>query len=188
LAPEAIESVWFHYATIRRVVKFAGVPDTLAVGNKQSNAQGEMQLVAEWITTLPAAWKSKTHIKVGAQSLFYAGMQLTPAQAKAFSVWDDWADARIFTGAEVWLVEGKLVATGGAYGQLLDYLQEYPTSPDYAQFAPAPVIGVVLCQAERPRTASYFATLGIRTTVFQPSFDLASSLAKLFPAAQILQS
>lgn len=156
------------------------------MGRKQNNAQGEMQLVAEWLATLPPGYKSKTHVNVGKQELFYAGQRLTAAQSAAFSVWNDWADARIWTGTEVQLVEGKLVATGCAYGQLLDYLGEYPESLDYQQFAPAPVRGIVLCMADRPRSAAYFAGFGIQTIVYQPSFPLSEALAKLFPAAQIL--
>jgi len=54
--------------------------------NKQINAQGEMQLVAEWLQTLHASYQTKTHVNVGAQELFYAGAPLTPAQSRAFGV------------------------------------------------------------------------------------------------------
>jgi hypothetical protein len=153
---------------------------------KQSNAQGETQLIAEWLMTLPRNWISKTRVTVGKQELFYAGMALTPAQSRAFSVWHDWTDARVFTGPEVWIVEGKLVATGGAYGQVLDYVNQYPSSEDYRQFAPATIVPVVLTMASRPRTAELFRAQGVRTIVFAPSFPLAQALAKLFPAAQVL--
>jgi hypothetical protein len=156
------------------------------MGKPQNNAQGEMQLVAEWLATLPATWKSKTHVNVGAQTLVYAGNPLTPAQTRAFGVWNDWADARVFTGTEVWIVEGKRVAIGGAYGQVLDYVDEYPASADYIPFAGAQIIPIVLCMASRPRTAARFAGLGVRTIVYAPSFPLSQALAKLFPAAQIL--
>ena len=159
---------------------------SIGMAKKQNNAQGEMQLVAEWLSTLPSTYVSKTHVNVGKQELFYAGTRLTAAQSAAFGVWNDWADARIFTGSEVWLIEGKLVATGCAYGQLLDYLNEYPESLDYQQFASVPIVGKVVCMADRPRTAGYFAGLGIQTIVYQPTFGLAEALAKLFPAAQIL--
>ena len=157
------------------------------MSNKQSNQQGETQLVAEWLATLPATWKTKTNVNVGAQLLQYAGAALTPAQTRAFGVWNDWADARVFTGSEVWVVEGKLVATGAAYGQLMDYLDEYAASADYEQFKPAPVSGIVLCMASRPRTAALFNAKGVRTIIFAPTFPLSRALAKLFPAAQILQ-
>ena len=154
---------------------------------KQSNSQGEMQLIAEWLMTLPPSYQSKTHVRVGEQELFYAGMPLTPAQSRAFSVWSDWADARVFTGTQVWIVEGKLVATDSAYGQLLDYANQYPSSADYQQFAPAPIVPMVVTMASRPRTAALFAGMGIQTIVFAPSFPLAQALAKLFPAAQVVQ-
>jgi len=101
-------------------------------------------------------------------------------------VWSDWADARVVTPTEVWLVEGKLVATGGAYGQLMDYLDQYPSGDDYKLWAPRPVVGIVLCQAERVRTSALFAAMGIRTIQFTPTFALSASLQKLFPAAQIM--
>lgn len=156
------------------------------MGQAQNNAQGEMQLVAEWIASLPAGWKSKTHVNVGAQQLYYAGVRLTEAQSRAFGVWNSWCDARIFNGAEVWIVEAKLVATGQAYGQVLDYCLEYTASRDFEKFRPAPVIPVVLTMASRPRTAAYFQGFGVRTIIFQPTFPLSEALKKLFPAAQIL--
>lgn len=146
-----------------------------------------MQLVAEWIAQLSPEWKTKTHVNVGAQQLEYAGQRLSAAQQRAFGVWNSWADARVVTPTEVWIVEGKRVATGAAYGQVIDYVDEYSSSEDYQAFAPRTIIPVVLCMARRNRTASKFATLGVRTIVFQPSFALAEALARLFPAAQILQ-
>lgn len=155
------------------------------MGNKQINAQGEMQLVAEWLATLSPEWKTKTRVQVGQQPLSYAGMPLTPKQQAAFGVWNDWADARVATPTEVWIVEGKLVATGGAYGQVLDYVNQYPYSQDYIQFWPRPIIPVVLTMAARSRTSSLFAKLGVRTVIFAPSFPLSLALQKLFPAAEI---
>lgn len=146
-----------------------------------------MQLVAEWVTQLPAEWKSKTHVNVGAQLLEYAGQRLSAAQSRAFGVWNSWADARVVTPTEVWIVEGKIVALGSAYGQVMDYVDEYSSSEDYKPFAPRAIVPVVLCMARRDRTASQFAVRGVRTIVFQPSFALSSALARIFPAAQILQ-
>jgi len=154
---------------------------------KQINAQGEIQLLSEWLAALPRTYSWKTHVHVGEQPLAYLGAQLTPAQQRAFGVWSDWADARVWTGGEVWIVEAKLVATGSAYGQLIDYLDEYPSSADYAVFAPAPVKGVVLAQAARPRTSTLFAARGIETVIYQPSWPVREALQKVFPAAQILQ-
>jgi hypothetical protein len=156
------------------------------MAGKQINSQGEAQLVAEWAATLPAAWKWKMRVNVGAQQLQYAGMPLTPKQQMAFGVWNDWADLRVATPNEVWIVEGKLVATGNAYGQVLDYVAQYPESLDYQQFAPRPIVPVVLTMAARARTSAMFANLGVRTIIFSPSFPFSRALQKLFPAAQIL--
>lgn len=155
---------------------------------KQQQAQGEIQLVSEWLQTLPPSWPSIARVKVGEQMLQFVGQPLSPAQQRAFSVWSDYADARVATPTEVWLVEGKLVATGGAYGQVLDYANQYPQSADYQQFKGRTIVPVVLTMAARPQTSSLFANLGVRTIVFQPSFPFSQALAKLFPAAQVLQS
>jgi len=156
------------------------------MAKKQANAQREAQLIAEWIATLHPSWQVKTNVKVGEQTLIYKGVRLTPAQQRAFSVWSDWCDARVVTPSEIWIVEGKLVGLGTAYGQVYDYLDQYRLSADYQLWQPRQVVGVVVCQAERPRTAQLFAKLGIRTIVFQPTFSLDQSLAKIFPQAQVL--
>jgi hypothetical protein len=156
------------------------------VAGKQVNNQREAALIAEWLMSLPAGWQSETHVSVGAQELVYRGVPLTAAQQRRFAAWESWADARVVTGTEIWIVEGKLVATGAAYGQVLDYVNDYPLTLDYQQWPGRAIVPVVVCQASRPRTAAYFATLGVRTIVFQPSFDLAQSLQKLFSGAQIL--
>lgn len=145
-------------------------------------------MVAEWISQLPREWITKTHVNVGAQLLEYAGARLSAAQSRAFGVWNSWADARVVTPTEVWIVEGKIVATGAAYGQVYDYVEEYASSEDYVAFAPRVIVPVVLCMARRDRTASKFTVMGIRTIVFQPSFALSQALERIFPAAQILQN
>jgi hypothetical protein len=155
------------------------------MARKQINAQGEMQLIAEWAATLSPEWATKTRVNVGAQPLEYAGMRLTPKQQAAFGVWNDWADLRVATPTEVWIVEGKLIATGNAYGQVLDYVNQYPSSEDYKQFAPRAIVPVVLTMAARLRTSSLFSRLGVRTVIFSPTFPLSQALQKLFPAAEI---
>jgi hypothetical protein len=153
----------------------------------QSNVQGERQLVAEWLATLPASWPTKTHLFVGEQTMIYGGVPLTPREQRAFAAWSDWCDARVVTPSEIWIVEGKLIATGGAYGQVLDYVNQYPSCADYLLWKPRAIVPVIVCQASRPRTAALFLNQGVRTIVFAPTFQLSESLAKLFPAQQIIK-
>lgn len=145
----------------------------------QSNAQREIQLLAEWLQSLPPYFKAKTHVRVGQETLATSDPSLTPARARAFLVWSDWTDARVYTGAEVLIVEAKLVGTASAYGQVLDYADEYKGSEDYKQFWPAPIVPVVLAAARKDRTAIYFGQFGVRTTVFTPSWALRSIATKI---------
>lgn len=145
----------------------------------------EVQMLAEWWRTLPRGWKNKTNVPVGAQELQYQGRVLSPARQRAFSVWHDKVDMRIFTGVSVWLVEGKIVNTGNAYGQLLDYADEYTASADYQQFSPAFVDKVVVCAFERKRTSSFYERFGIRTIVFTPSWAGETLASSIFSGAQI---
>lgn len=146
----------------------------------QANAQREIQLLAEWLAQSSPTWKTKTHVRVGSESLCYNGVSVSMARARAFEVWSDWADARVFTGAELWIVEAKLVGTAGAYGQVLDYANQYPKSADAAQFGGYAVIPVVLCAAEKVTTRTYFATFGVRTIVFTPTWAIHSVETKMF--------
>jgi len=145
----------------------------------QSNAQREVQLLAEWLQSLPPYFKSKTHVAVGKETIVWNGQPLTPARARAMLVWSDWADARIFTGAEVWIVEAKLVSTANAYGQVLDYCDEYKESDDYKQFWPAPIVPVVMAAADKHRTSTFFLRFGVRTIIFAPSWSLRSISTKI---------
>lgn len=151
----------------------------------RDNKQLETQLLAEWLATLPKEWPNRTHVAVGAQTLFFQGKALTPAQQRAFSVWSDWADARVVANQEVWLVEAKIVGTGGGYGQLLDYANEYPASADYQLFAPRRIVPILLCAFERPRSAALFSPLGIRTVIFTPSWAGDSLANKLFSVSSV---
>lgn len=153
----------------------------------QGNNQREMSLVAEWLSTLPSSFIKTTHVKVGTQSLVYRGKPLTPAQARRFAAWNDWADARVVTPTEVWIVEGKLVATGGAYGQVLNYVDEYPQSADAQLWPGRKIVPLVVCQAEMRRTARLFQSYGVRTIVYQPTWDMAQALSKLFVGVSILE-
>ena len=150
----------------------------------RSNAQLETQLLAEWWATLPPTWPNKTHVNVGSQYLTYQGAALSPARQAAFGTWNDWADMRIYTFSEIWIVEAKIVNTGGGYGQLLDYLDEYPTSLDIQQFVPTPVVGILLCAYQRSRTAALFSRQGIRTIVYTPSWASDTLANKVFGAGQ----
>lgn len=148
----------------------------------QANAQREAQLLAEWLTSLPKGWKSKTHVNVGRVALQYNGSPLTPAMQNAFGNWNSWSDARVFTGAEVWIVEAKIVATGCAYGEVLDYCNQYKGSSDYEQFLGAPIKPVVLCAYARDPSRIYFAQFGVTTIIFTPSWASVSLSTKVFNA------
>jgi hypothetical protein len=151
-----------------------------------SNKQQETQLLGEWLATVPREWSNLTHVNVGAQLLLYRNQVLTPAQQRAFGVWNDWADARLFTGVEVWIVEAKIVGKGGGYGQLLDYVNQYPSSADYIDFNPAPVVPIMLCAFALPRTVALFAGLGVRTIVYTPSWAGTTLATKVFSSGPVM--
>ena len=149
----------------------------------RSNAQGETQMLAEWLTQNAKAADAKTHVFVGKQTLIYRDMPLTPAQRRAFEVWSDWADARIAWPGEVWLVEAKIIGTSGAYGQVLDYARQYRESADYQSYLGKQILPVVLCAFERPETARYFAGFGVRTIVFTPTWAGKTLATKIMGSA-----
>jgi hypothetical protein len=145
-----------------------------------ANQQRETQLLMEWLLSLGKTMQWKTHVNVGAEILQYNGKPLTPAQQKAFGVWNSWADARLFSGTEVLLVEAKIVATGTAYGEIIDYLDQYPTSTDYKAYSQYPVRGVVLAAYVKDRTRMLFGKHGIQTIIFTPTWASSTLANKVF--------
>jgi len=111
--------------------------------------------------------------------MVYLGEVLTPAQRRAFQVWNDWADARIFTGSEVWIVEASIVGKAAKYGQALEYASEWPASLDSQCLTGWPVIPIVLCAFEKPATASLFSKFGVRTILFTPAWAGMSLVSKV---------
>lgn len=144
-----------------------------------------MQLLTEWLATLPAVWKWKTHVRVGRAQLIYNGRPLSPAQQRAFSVWNDWMDARVSTGSEVWCVEAKIVGVAGAYGQAMSYAAQYPGSADADGYPHQPAVPVVVCAFEVPHVAGLFSAYGVRTVVFTPSWAGSTLENKIFPSDQL---
>ncbi len=145
-----------------------------------ANQQRETQLLMEWLISLGKGVSWRTHVNVGAEILQYNGKPLTPAQQRAFGVWNSWCDARVYTGTEVLLVESKIVATGTAYGEIMDYLDQYPTSTDYKQYQGKPIRGVVLAAYVKDRTRMLFANYGIQTIIFTPSWAADTLSNKVF--------
>lgn len=149
-----------------------------------ANRQLEAQLLAEWRETLPAAWQSKTHVHVGAIELLPQFKNFAPGTLRAIANWNDWADMRIFTGSELWLIEATIVNTGKKYGQLIEYRDQYPTSSDANKFPQVPIVPVLLTAFERPRSTRFWTPFGIRTVVFTPAWAPRSLAEKVLNPGQ----
>lgn len=148
------------------------------MGPRDQN-QLESQLLAEWRATLPPYFKIKTQVHVGAVPLVYRGEVLTPARRRAFAVWNDWMDARIFTGTEIWCVEACIVGKAGKYGQAMSYASEWPQSLDAKGFSYIDVVPVVLCAFEKPDTSGFFSRFRVRTILFTPAWAGVSLATKV---------
>lgn len=104
---------------------------------------------------------------------------MSPARMAAFSVWSDWADARVAWPNEVWLVEAKIVGKAEAYGQIIDYAAQYPGSLDYQPYFGKPIVKIVVCAFEKPKTAALFGGWGVRTIVHTPIWAEKSLAVKI---------
>jgi hypothetical protein len=147
----------------------------------KTNAQGETQLLFEWLSTLPPDYKWSYHVFVGRVPLDTGGVPLSPARARALAATDRWVDARVATPHEVWVVEAKLKGVDAAYGQAYGYSRSYAHSLDYVDFAPRLIVPVVLVAARIPEVEMAFEPLGIRTIQFPVSW-LGDGLIKLYQA------
>jgi hypothetical protein len=143
-------------------------------------------MLREWLDSLPPSWPKKTHVWVGAELQTWNGVPLSLSQRRQALPFNDWADARVVAGGEIWIVEAKLENKPTAYGEVMWYAHQYPLSSEYQQFAPMPVIPVVLAAAEKPSVTGFFAQYGVRTITFAPWWTRSSIAQKIYGSIEDL--
>jgi hypothetical protein len=83
-------------------------------------------LAARWPTR--PAWK---RVRLGPSP--------APGAGPEFEVTKRWADAVLFDGERIWIIEAKLKADPGAFGQLKLYRQLFKETPEFVTFQDKPI-------------------------------------------------
>jgi len=81
-----------------------------------------------------------------------------------------WADAVVFCGDKVIIVEAKIKADAGALGQLELYRELFPKTPEFSQLKDYPIELVFLTAFRDPQLEKLAKKKGIRYVVYCPKW------------------
>lgn len=93
-------------------------------------------------------------------------------EAKMYQVLQRWADAILWNGEEIIIIEAKIRPTAGAVGQLEHYIELFPQTPEFKRYWNKPIKGVLLVAMPDVELASYATSKGLEYTVYQPDWAI----------------
>jgi len=98
------------------------------------------------------------------------GMTPKPEEHKWYQVIRRWADAVVYDGKKVYIIEAKLRAEPGAISQLELYGRLFPKTPEFSLIKNKPVELVLLTGWDDPEIRAMCEERGIRYEFFQPDW------------------
>lgn len=88
-------------------------------------------------------------------------------EAKMYQVLMRWADAILWTGEEIIIIEAKIRPNAGAIGQLEHYLELFGKTPEFRRYWDRPRRGVILVGLPDVDLAGHAASKGLEFVVFR---------------------
>ena len=128
----------------------------------------EARLVAEYLAVRFPNATTRQHVRLGPIKPFMSTEDLTPAERALAGVWRRWADAVVIEDTRVVIVEGSVYPDPGLISQLDLYLRLWPATPEYAQYARTPVVGLLLTALDDPTIRQLAAERGHLCAVYRP--------------------
>lgn len=95
-------------------------------------------------------------------------------------VWRRWADAIVFDGRKLILIEAAIRPDPGYISKLELYADLIPETPELMQYAGWPVVKLLVYAIEDPAVLRLAKRHGVRTAKYVPSW-MPSYLRLLFP-------
>ena len=88
-------------------------------------------------------------------------------QARMYQVLMRWADAILWTGEEIIIIEAKVRPNAGAIGQLEHYIELFKKTPEFRRYWERPIKGVLLVGLPDVDLAGHAASKGLEFVVFR---------------------
>jgi len=96
------------------------------------------------------------------------GPAMNPENARMMSVINRWADAVVFDGQNMVIIEAKMRPDPGAVGQLQLYAELLPQTPDFTMYANKPVRLVLVTTKEDLSTRTFCEGKGVEYAIYNP--------------------
>ena len=113
-------------------------------------------------------WLKEAHPQSLQWKRVRVGPPLTGHENPVYSVLNRWADAVIFEGGEVFIIEAKLKAAPGAIGQLKLYGKLFPGTPEFSELKDKPLRLVLLAGITDQAVKALCKDEGIEYIVYTP--------------------
>jgi RecB family endonuclease NucS len=137
---------------------------------KREYHQVEKRLVADFVREHYAGLPVWDRIRLGPYKSPVHGTQEERKQA----VWDDvvrrWADAVVFDGEALHIIEGKVIADAQVAGQLEHYAELIRETPEFSAFEGAKIHLVVVAAQVAEDIKSWLEARGIEVYIYLPDW------------------
>lgn len=87
-----------------------------------------------------------------------------------FKVWQPWVDAIVVTPQYLYVIEAKIRNPRMAIGQLLDYAERVPYTPELARWLPREIIKLLVIPFRDPMIVDLCRKYGIQVDVYRPQW------------------
>jgi hypothetical protein len=143
----------------------------------------ETRLLAEYLAARWPGHRVQQRVRVGRlhPSLEIPG--LSPEEQQALGCWRRWVDAIVWDPPRVILMEAAVKPDPGDVSQLELYLHLFPTTPEFQEWAAAPLVGVLVYAVDDPTIHRLARGRGLLVDVFSPSW-IVGYLQSLAPRAR----
>lgn len=143
---------------------------------QQRFAWGETRLLMDYLAATYPGVPWMTNIRVGPLDPHIPRAGLSDAAIKLMGNFRRYADAVVITEGRVVVVETTIQKAVQKVGQLLEYLDLVPLTPELAEHSGKPLSGVLVSAIPDPRAQALCGKVGLHFVVFEPSW-LAQFLA-----------
>jgi len=140
----------------------------------------EMQLLTEWLMKNYSHAKWQTRVRLGSPHPSLTERAMTETEERMVGSWRRWADAVIFNGDKVIIVEAAIRPDPGKISQLQLYDQLFATTPEFKEHWSKKRELVLLYGVEDMALVALARRQGIRCVQYVPDW-LPDYLAILYP-------
>jgi hypothetical protein len=135
---------------------------------KRTRTPASTRMLQEWVGLRYPGAQVWYELRLGPTSRDLIGVTVSPNLEAMLRVANWYADAVIYDGNELVLVEAKIEPNPSALGQVLWYYQLIRTTPVLSTYATAPVVPVVLFGEDDATLNAWVRSMGIRVELYTP--------------------